>query len=79
MRERITKARGVESMMTYNLGSLLMEFFHLYGNVFNFTDVGISITKGGSYFVKAVKEGDWINANRCAIVSVSKNHLFTCL
>ncbi len=56
--------------MTYNLGSLLMEFFHLYGNVFNFTDVGISIIKGGSYFAKAVKEGDWINANRLVVVAL---------
>eukprot|EP00597_Dinobryon_sp_UTEXLB2267_P017252 CAMPEP_0201095982 /NCGR_PEP_ID=MMETSP0812-20130820/4895_1 /ASSEMBLY_ACC=CAM_ASM_000668 /TAXON_ID=98059 /ORGANISM="Dinobryon sp., Strain UTEXLB2267" /LENGTH=243 /DNA_ID=CAMNT_0047349919 /DNA_START=475 /DNA_END=1206 /DNA_ORIENTATION=- len=36
----------------WNLGALLLEFFHLYGSSFNYYTVGISIRGGGSYFPK---------------------------
>jgi non-canonical poly(A) RNA polymerase PAPD5/7 len=48
---------GTESYMTWNLGSLLLEFLNLYGNSLNYTDVGISIVNGGSYFSKY--DHDW--------------------
>ncbi|KAF9574262.1 hypothetical protein EC968_007031 [Mortierella alpina] len=35
-----------------NLGVLLIEFFELYGMCFNYNDVGIAVTDGGSYFDK---------------------------
>lgn len=35
-----------------DLGRHLVEFFNLYGNVFNYDQVGISIRKEGSYFSK---------------------------
>jgi hypothetical protein len=35
-----------------NLGILLIEFFELYGLVFNWEKLGISIREGGSYFDK---------------------------
>jgi non-canonical poly(A) RNA polymerase PAPD5/7 len=37
---------------SWNLGTLLLEFFHLYGVSFNYYSAGISITEGGSYLVK---------------------------
>lgn len=36
----------------YNLGVLLVEFFELYGNYFNYDETGISLRDGGSYFSK---------------------------
>lgn len=38
-----------------NLGTLLMEFFELYGRNFNFDVEGISILRGGAYYAKARK------------------------
>lgn len=35
-----------------NLGVLLIEFFELYGNNFNYFNTGISVRDGGSYFSK---------------------------
>ncbi|KAF9183816.1 long-chain fatty acid-CoA ligase [Haplosporangium sp. Z 11] len=35
-----------------NLGTLLIEFFELYGLCFNYSEVGIKVNKGGSYFNK---------------------------
>ncbi|XP_065827162.1 terminal nucleotidyltransferase 4B-like [Oscarella lobularis] len=35
-----------------NLGVLLIEFFELYGRNFNYSNVGISVLKGGRYFDK---------------------------
>ncbi|KAG0346669.1 hypothetical protein BG004_001113 [Podila humilis] len=36
-----------------NLGMLLLEFFELYGCCFNYADIGIRVTEGGSYAVRA--------------------------
>ena len=52
------------STATWNLGSLLVEFFHLYGVTFNYEDVGISIANGGSYFQKRSRRGEWFNPQR---------------
>lgn len=35
-----------------NLGVLLIEFFELYGRNFNYTNVGIRVKDGGTYFSK---------------------------
>ncbi|KAL9975956.1 hypothetical protein ACROYT_G013180 [Oculina patagonica] len=35
-----------------NLGVLLIEFFELYGRNFNYTNVGIRVKEGGTYFSK---------------------------
>lgn len=35
-----------------NLGTLLMEFFELYGRNFHYDEVGISLRRGGSYYTK---------------------------
>ena len=52
------------SQASWNLGSLLMEFFRLYGISFDYEEVGISISQGGSYFQKRKREGDWWNPYR---------------
>ena len=57
------------SSATWNLGSLLIEFFYLYGVTFNYEDVGISITNGGSYFQKRSRNGDWWNPQRWVCTS----------
>ena len=48
---------------SWNLGALLLEFFTLYGNSFNFVHTGISISKGGFYFQKLERTG-WFNSLR---------------
>lgn len=48
---------------SWNLGTLLLEFFQLYGMSFNYFSAGISITDGGSYLVKRKRCKD-INAGR---------------
>ncbi|GMK58916.1 hypothetical protein CspeluHIS016_0603580 [Cutaneotrichosporon spelunceum] len=40
-----------------NLGTLLLEFFELYGRSFNYDTIGISIRHGGEYFLK--RERGW--------------------
>lgn len=35
-----------------NLGQLLMGFFTLYGRDFSYTDLGMYVRDGGSYFYK---------------------------
>ena len=35
-----------------NLGVLLIEFFELYGRNFNYTNTGIGVKDGGTYFSK---------------------------
>ncbi|GHJ89242.1 hypothetical protein NliqN6_5644 [Naganishia liquefaciens] len=51
------KIRNNEIDPMKNLGILLIEFFELYGLVFNWEDLGISIREGGSYFDK--RDRNW--------------------
>ncbi|EDO40179.1 predicted protein, partial [Nematostella vectensis] len=44
--------RGDGCSLDHNLGVLLIEFFELYGNNFNYVNTGISVRDGGSYFNK---------------------------
>jgi non-canonical poly(A) RNA polymerase PAPD5/7 len=37
----------------YDLGRFLMGFLHFFGEEFNFRDLGISLRKGGSFFLKS--------------------------
>lgn len=65
MRQRLFVAEGKrEDAVSNNLGALLIEFLNLYGNTFNYRDVGISILDGGKYFDKSAKEGNWMNPSR---------------
>ena len=45
-----------------NLGTLLLEFFELYGRNFNYDAIGISIRGGGSYFLK--RSRGWMKSDR---------------
>ncbi|WVQ76380.1 hypothetical protein IAR50_006045 [Cryptococcus sp. DSM 104548] len=47
------KLRRGELNPELNLGTLLIEFFELYGRNFNYNDVGLSIRRGGFYFSKS--------------------------
>jgi non-canonical poly(A) RNA polymerase PAPD5/7 len=51
-----------------NLGTLLVEFFELYGRNYSFDEVGISIRRGGSYFSK--KSRGWYNSQRPFLLSI---------
>lgn len=44
------KVRRREIDPNRNLGVLLLDFLELYGRLFNYADVGISVREGGSYF-----------------------------
>jgi len=51
------KIRRGEMDPEKNLGVLVVEFFELYGNRFNYDNVGISLREGGTYFNK--RERGW--------------------
>jgi DNA polymerase sigma len=59
---------GHTSGVSWNLGSLLLDFFHLYGVSFNYQQLGISIRDGGSYFAKT--ERVWSNPGRQSILCI---------
>lgn len=50
------KIRNGEIDPLENLGVLLVEFFELYGYYFHYSEVGISLQKGGQYFSKEERE-----------------------
>ena len=56
--------------LTWNLGSLLLEFFNFYGISFNYVDVGITVRNGGSYFPKRGKGNSniWVNPSRSLLL-----------
>ncbi|ORY25169.1 hypothetical protein BCR39DRAFT_471705 [Naematelia encephala] len=51
-----------------NLGTLLVEFFELYGRNFNYDYVGLSIRRGGFYFDKRAR--GWLNDSKPFLLSV---------
>ncbi|KAI9906659.1 hypothetical protein PsorP6_004653 [Peronosclerospora sorghi] len=51
-----------------NLGNLLLGFFTLYGHDFNYTDLGISVRNGGSYFYK--EDRRWYDAGRPYLIAM---------
>jgi non-canonical poly(A) RNA polymerase PAPD5/7 len=46
-----------------DLGKHLIDFFELYGTLFNYEDVGISIRKGGKYFTKTSRGWEGYEGN----------------
>lgn len=66
MRQQVAVARRMEERsLTQNLGCLLVEFLALYGNTFNYQDVGISVSDGdGTYFSKRGMGMEWNNPTR---------------
>ncbi|TFK22958.1 hypothetical protein FA15DRAFT_670964 [Coprinopsis marcescibilis] len=51
-----------------NLGVLVMEFFELYGTLFNYDEVGISVREGGTYFSK--RQRGWFDYQKRGLLSV---------
>lgn len=54
MRQQMAILSGAASNAAFNqnLGSLLVDFFRLYGTTFNYYSTGISLLNGGEYFNK---------------------------
>ncbi len=63
MRPSRNAAVGKKEVSAVNLGSILFSFLHLYGSVFNYEDVGLSVIDRGSYFLKV--------AHLCCLYAVS--------
>lgn len=53
-----------------NLGSLLIEFFELYGRHFNYLQTGIRITDGGSYVRKEEIQKEMDRGHRASILCI---------
>jgi len=70
-RIRLSKARKVA--LSWNLGSLLLDFLQLYGTTFNYVHTGVSISGHGSYFEKRKRsDGEWgtLNSGRPQVLSI---------
>lgn len=62
------KVRNGEIDPEENLGVLVMEFFELYGCLFNYDEVGISLREGGTYFNK--RQRGWFEYGKRGVLSV---------
>lgn len=62
------KIRRGEIDPSKNLGTLVVEFFELYGCYFNYEKTGISLQNGGSYFSK-VRRG-WVDPRKIDLLSI---------
>ena len=62
------KLRRGEIDPSRNLGVLVMEFFELYGKYFNYSETGISLRHGGTYFSKARR--GWIDPRKRHLLSI---------
>jgi predicted nucleotidyltransferase len=67
-RRRIEAATGAPQ--AWNLGSLLLDFFRLYGTQLNPYHAGISLLNGGKYFPKRLAGPSWVNAGRLGILAI---------
>ncbi|KZS90028.1 Nucleotidyltransferase [Sistotremastrum niveocremeum HHB9708] len=62
------KHRRAEIDPSHNLGVLIPEFFECYGKCFNYTEVGISVREGGTYYNKY--ERGWADPRQGFLLSV---------
>ena len=62
------KIRNGEIDPERNLGVLIVEFFELYGNLFNYEEVGISVRGGGLYFNK--RQRGWYDVAKRSLLSI---------
>nr|XP_031863646.1 uncharacterized protein CI109_000898 [Kwoniella shandongensis]KAA5530718.1 hypothetical protein CI109_000898 [Kwoniella shandongensis] len=62
------KLRRSEMDPEENLGTLLVEFFELYGRHFNYQEVGLSIRRGGFYYLKSSR--GWLRPNQSFLLSI---------
>ena len=67
-RRRIEVATGIDQ--AWNLGSLLLDFFRLYGTQLNPYHAGISLLNGGKYFPKRLAGAAWINPGRLGNLAI---------
>jgi len=65
-RHRADCATGLRAPQ--NLGSLLLEFFELYGKKWNYHVVGLSVRNGGSYFHKRAR--GWFDNARPSLLAI---------
>ena len=66
------KIRRGEINPCKTLGTLVMDFFELYGCSFNYQNTGISIRDGGAYFSK-MRRG-WADARKADLLSIEDPH-----
>jgi len=66
------KIRQGEIDPTENLGVLLLDFLEFYGQLFNTTDVAISLRDGGKYFSKA--DRGWHDSTKPHLLSIEDPH-----
>ena len=52
----------------HSLGAMLIAFLNLYGKSLNYVKVGISVRRGGSYFLKT--DCDWFDPKRPCLLSL---------
>ncbi|KAG6915743.1 hypothetical protein DXG01_010040 [Tephrocybe rancida] len=62
------KIRRGEIEADDNLGVLVLEFFELYGCYFNYSEVGISVREGGTYFNK--RQRGWYDYYKQELLSI---------
>ena len=62
------KVRSGEIRAEDNLGTMLIEFFELYGHLFNARDVGLSLRNGGSYYSKMAR--GWLDPRSPMLLSI---------
>ena len=65
-RHRTDRATGLVSPQ--NLGSLLLEFFELYGRDLNYTTTAISVRRHGAYFPK--RSRNWMYPTRPNLLAI---------
>ncbi|CAM9320421.1 unnamed protein product, partial [Phaeothamnion confervicola] len=68
LQQRARRDSFTGTSVTFNLGTLLLEFFKLYGDDFNSVEAGISVLRGGYYFLK--RDRSWMNPERPFLLSV---------
>lgn len=76
------KIRRGEIDPEQNLGTLVMEFFELYGLYFNYQEVGISLRDGGSYYNKTHR--GWLDYRSPGLLSIEDpgdpcKHVTSCI
>ena len=62
MRQRLMVNKKQD--FSWNLASLLVEFFQMYGGSFNIIQTGVSIQSDGTFFHKRAREGEWTTPRR---------------
>jgi len=58
----VLRSRRLNATSPDNLGALLLQYFEFFGNILNYDEVGISLLKGGSFFLK--KDRNWDSPER---------------